>query len=510
MTDDLLFAEERDRVDAARTDSWKVLVVDDEAEIHHITKLVLAGFQFAGRKLEFLSAYSSTEARSILERTSDVAVILLDVVMDGDDAGLRLVKYIRQDLGNPYVRIILRTGQPGRAPENKVIIDYDINDYKEKTELTAQKLFTTMVSAVRSYKDIMTIEKNRHGLEKIIDASARIFELQSLKKFASGVLEQLTSLLNIDRDAVYLSLAGFTAVREGDGFVVLAATGRFQDGIGLRLDAFLAPAALARVTEVLDKRNSSYAGNTYVGYIETKTGSQNIIYLEDCPDLSSLDVELIHIYSMNVAIAFENIYLNREIEENHRQLIFTLGDIIERRSRETGHHVQRVSEYARLLATFSGCPEDEADLVCVASAVHDIGKVAIPDVILNKPAKLDPAEYEVMKAHAALGAEMLKFSKRDLFVAASVIALQHHERWDGTGYPSGLRGGEIHPYARITAIADVFDALTNDRVYRDAWPVEKAVGYIKAEAGTQFDPDLAATFLARLDELLPVRERFPS
>lgn len=510
MTDDTpLFPEGGGAKRAARPEAWKVLIVDDEEEVHHITRLVLSGFSFAGRKLDFLSAYSAEEARGMLSSAKDIALILLDVVMDGEDAGLRLVRFIREELRNPFVRIILRTGQPGRAPESRVIIDYDINDYKEKTELTAQKLSTSIVSALRSYRDIMTIERNRQGLEKIIESSAHIFEYQSLKKFASGVLEQLTGILNLDRDALVLGMGGFTATMEGDGLVALAATGRFAAGVGLRLDAFLAPEALARVAAALESRASSWDDSVYVGYIETKTGSRNIIYLEDCPELSSLDVELINVYSMNVAIAFENIYLNREIESTHRELIFTLGDIIERRSNETGRHVQRVSEYARLLAVLAGYGEDQADTVSVASAVHDIGKVGIPDLILNKPAALDREETETMRRHADLGAQMLSFSKRELFASAASIARQHHERWDGTGYPDGLSGESINVFARITAIADVFDALTSDRVYRKAWTVEEALRYMRENAGKIFDPSLCAIFFDHIGSFLEIRDRLP-
>lgn len=494
-------------VAGAEPNGWKVLIVDDEDDVHHITRLVLSTFSFGGRSLDFLSAYSSTEAKQVLAEHPDVAVILLDVVMDGEDAGLKLVRYIRETLGNSFVRIVLRTGQPGMAPENKVILEYDINDYREKTELTAQKLYTTMVSAVRSYRDIMLIERNRHGLEKIIDASARIFELQSLKKFASGVLEQLSGLVTLERDALYMGMGGFTATKEGEGFVVLAASGRFQDAIGKRLEDFLPARGMDRIRQAMDSKSSSYADSVYVGYIETKTGSQNIVYLENCPGMGALDSELVNIFSMNVGIAFDNIYLNREVEEDYRSLIFTLGDIIERRSQETGHHVQRVSEYARLLALLSGRTEEESDLVAVASAVHDIGKVAIPDVILNKPGPLDDKEYAIMKGHSALGAGMLAFSRRDLFQAAATVASQHHERWDGTGYPVGLAGDDIHPYARIAAIADVFDALTNDRVYRPAWTVDRAVAYFREHAGSQFDPALVDIFMSSLPDFLEIRGR---
>ncbi len=510
QNDSMMFADESCKDLPVTQGLWKVLIVDDEEEVHHVTKLVLSDFIFNNRKLEFLSAYSEAEARNLLNRHNDVAVVLLDVVMERDDSGLKLVRYIREELKNHLVRIILRTGQPGRAPESNVILEYDINDYKEKTELTAQKLFTTMVATIRSYRDIVTIDRSRKGLEKIIHASSRIFEVQSLKKFASGVLEQLCSLLNMDNDAIYSTMSGITAAREDDGFTILAATGIYQHGIGKRIEEVLSEPAQKLIYSAYKSHESIYQSNMYAGYIETKSGSQNILYLDGCFNLNELDLELIRIYCVNVAIAFENIYLNQEIERNHQELIFTLGDIIERRSQETGNHVKRVAEYARLLSELAGLDEVESEMIFVASAVHDIGKIAIPDMVLNKAGRLDNAEFEEMKRHTSYGAEMMKFSRRKLFKLALTIAEQHHEHWDGSGYPKGLKGEEIDISARIVAIADVFDALTSNRVYRSAWEVKDALQYIQDNIGKQFDPELAQKFLENIDQFLTIRAAFPN
>ncbi|MCX7023564.1 MAG: DUF3369 domain-containing protein [Spirochaetes bacterium] len=499
----LVFADEKTQAPVRRDDHWTVLIVDDEAEVHHVTKLVLTGFSFMNRPIRFLSAYSGAEARKVISENTEIAVVLLDVVMEDEGAGLALVKHIRDELKNPYMRIVLRTGQPGYAPEGRVIVEYDINDYKEKTELTAQKLFTTMVSAIRSYRDIMTIEKNRRGLEKIIDASAHIFEIQSLQKFASGILEQLTSLLNIDRDAIYFNVGGFTAVLEENGFRVLAATGRYAAMIGKHVDEILEPGSVRLVARSVEERRSLYENSAYVGYIETKSGSKNIIYLDNCAGLTSIDIELINIYCINVAVAFENIYLNRELEETQKELIFKLGEVIENRTQDTdtNDHVKRVAGLVRFLALKRGLSEDEAELVSVASAIHDIGKIAIPDSILLKPAKLSSTEFGIMKEHTAFGRRMFEHSKRSLFGAATVIAYQHHECWDGTGYPTGSAGEDIHVYARITSVADVFDALTHKRVYREgAFRLEEAVDYIRSQSGKQFDPELVEIFQAYSDE----------
>ncbi len=147
--------------DSSGKQKWKLLIVDDDPEVHNITRLVLKDFSFEGKPLEFISAYSEADAKIVFNRYPDIAVILLDVVMEEDDSGLRFIKYIRSELKNQSVRIILRTGQPGQAPEARVVIDYDINDYKEKTELTAKKLYSSVVTSLRSYRDLQIISMSK-------------------------------------------------------------------------------------------------------------------------------------------------------------------------------------------------------------------------------------------------------------------------------------------------------------------------------------------------------------
>ena len=181
---------------------WRVLVVDDDVEVHAVTRLILGKMRYKGRGIELLSAHSGAEARRVLESESDIAVVLLDVVMETDDAGLRLVAVIREELGNMATRIILRTGQPGQAPEEQVIVDYDINDYKAKSELTAQKLFTAVVAALRSYETIIALEKTRKGLEKILESTNALFQVHSLQQFAAGVLTQLSGFLGCQPNGI--------------------------------------------------------------------------------------------------------------------------------------------------------------------------------------------------------------------------------------------------------------------------------------------------------------------
>ncbi len=201
------------------------------------------------------------------------------------------------------------------------------------------------------------------------------------------------------------------------------------------------------------------------------------------------------------------IELNNEIQETQRELIYTLGEITENRSNETGNHIKRVAEYTAILAKYSGF-EADIDTIKIASTMHDIGKIAISDAILKKPGKLTEEEFDKMKEHALIGYNIFKNSKRPILQAAAIIAKEHHERYNGKGYPYGLVGEEIHPYGRIVAIADVFDALGSDRVYKKAWDLEKIYTLLRQERGQHFDPKLIDIFFEHLDEILAIRNKF--
>jgi response regulator RpfG family c-di-GMP phosphodiesterase len=288
---------------------WKVLIVDDEEEVHVVTRLALEEFEFANRRLQLISAYTGAEARRILAANRDIALILLDVVMETEQSGLEVARYIREQLKNRFVRIVLRTGQPGQAPEHKVITDYDINDYKEKTELTRQKLFTTVYTSLSSYRDLMALDGNRRGLVKVIEASARIFELRSVEYFAEGVLEQLTSLLYLDQDAMVIMSSGLAAEKQNGSFGVVAATGRFRQYIGQDLRGSIHPTVLERVQEGLRAKGSRFGEDYYVGYYQTDSGVEHILYVSANSPISVPDRNLIEMFARNVAIAHENVRL---------------------------------------------------------------------------------------------------------------------------------------------------------------------------------------------------------
>ncbi len=200
--------------------------------------------------------------------------------------------------------------------------------------------------------------------------------------------------------------------------------------------------------------------------------------------------------------------LNEEIQATQREVIHTMGSIGETRSKETANHVIRVAEISLLLARKVGLSEAECDEIHDAAPMHDIGKVGIPDSVLNKPGRLTEDEYKLMKTHSQLGHEIFEYSERPLLKAVSIIAQQHHERWDGNGYPLGLAGDDIHIYGRIVAVADVFDALISPRCYKAPWPAQRVYEYFQNSAGTQFDPTVVAALTDNFDQALAIVKRY--
>lgn len=493
---------------------WKILIVDDEPDIHTVTKIALGRFEFDGKGVEFLHAYSGEEAKQFIASHDDIALVFLDVVMESDDAGLKVARYIREEAKNHFVRIVLRTGQPGQAPERDVIVNYDINDYKEKTNLCSDKLFTVTYSGLRGYRDIMAVEQSRKmlehhrsGLEKIIDASAGLFKTRSLHDFANGVLYQIASLLHIEEQSVLVKSSNCTVQRVEEKFEILAGTGP------LASSEFESPDIPEPIYALLERacmeQRSILEGDIFVGYFPTSSSDTNLIYVEKVGQVNDLDKQLLEVFSHNISIAFENLQLNKEIYETQTEIIDTLGEVVENRSKEAANHVRRVSHLSKALALWAGESKEDAQQLLMASPMHDIGKVAIPDRVLLKPGKLDAEEWEVMKTHVNIGHDIFARSKRPVLKAAAIVAGQHHEKFDGSGYPNGLAGDDIHIFGRIVALVDVFDALAHKRCYKEAWPLEKVIDVIKEERGRHFDPRLVDLFLKNIHEVKQIMNKYP-
>ncbi len=306
---------------------WKVAVIDDDPAVHDGTRFALSDYTLNGQRLEILSASSAAEGRELLARHPDVAAVLLDVIMETDSAGLDLVHFIRSTLKNETIRIILRTGQPGQAPERRIIVDYDINDYKAKTELTADKLFTSLTAALRSYQQLQRMVETRRGLEMIVDAASTLYDFKSMQRLAEGVLTQIASLLNVD-------CAGILVLRESgqtnDSFSVLAGSGCYSRFIGPAGSNGLDPALREVVHDTLHRCGHQFQGQRSVLYIRTGSGRELVVLLECSKQLSDTDRALVQIFGSRLSVAFDNVILYEQLQQAN----IHLEDRVRQRTRE--------------------------------------------------------------------------------------------------------------------------------------------------------------------------------
>jgi signal transduction histidine kinase/CheY-like chemotaxis protein len=297
---------------------WKIAVIDDDQAVHDGTRFALSDYSLNGVGLEILSAYSAAEGRILMRDNPDIAAVLLDVIMETDVAGLELVEYIRNEIHNETVRIILRTGQPGQAPERRVIVQYDINDYKAKTELTADKLFTSLTAALRSYQQLERMMQTRRGLEIIIDAASTLYDFHSMQRLAEGVLTQLASLLNVD-------CAGILVLRDDgssrrDDFSVLAGSGCYSRFIGKAGSKSLDTDLRLMVEAAFKRRKHEFVDHRTVLYVRTGSGREVVVLLQAERQLSETDRSLVEIFGSRLSIAFDNVILYQQLNEANTQL----------------------------------------------------------------------------------------------------------------------------------------------------------------------------------------------
>ncbi|MEE7449684.1 histidine kinase [Methylobacterium radiotolerans] len=297
--------------------AWVIAVIDDDPAVHDGTRYALASYTLDGRGLEILTARSAAEARVLLAERRDVAVVLLDVVMETDNAGLELVDYIRRDLRQETVRIILRTGQPGQAPERRIIVDYDINDYKAKTELTADKLFTSLTAALRAHQQLKRLDETRRGLEIIIDAAPMLLDHKSMQRLAEGVLTQVASLLNV-------ACAGILVLRETaapqERFCVLAGSGCYGHYAGREPAWPLEERVQPLVERAFAERRHSFGEHWSTLYLHTASGSEIVALIEADRQLSETDRSLIALFTSRLSIAFDNVILYERLQQSNADL----------------------------------------------------------------------------------------------------------------------------------------------------------------------------------------------
>jgi response regulator RpfG family c-di-GMP phosphodiesterase len=489
-------------------ETYKIIIADDDEEIHRVTKVILKYFNFEGRGIDFIDTFSGEETKIALAENPDTAIIFLDVVMEESDSGLKVAKYLREELKNSLTRIVLRTGQPGEAPEEEVIRIYDINDYRLKTELTVKRLHTTLYSSLRNYRDLQTLEKNKKGLEKIIRASAKLFEHNTLDDFLVTILNELSQfnydpieMLYIREENAILS-DGMVILEQSAQNKVIAATGKYEHFINQEIESI---GELNYINKWINNRESSddlihTLDNGFIIESRGKSHSNNYIYIDG--NKEDLDLQLINLFLSNFSIALDNYILNNMLQSTQKEIVFALAETVECHFEETGSHIKRISEMMYQFALCNRYSYGECELLKLASTMHDLGKIAIPDNILKKPGSLTVEEFEIMKTHTNHGYRILRKPGLPIIKMAAEIALNHHEKFDGSGYPAGKKGLDIPLNARMMAIVDVFDAMTHKRVYKDAVPMQETIAYINNGKGKHFDAELVDVFMSNLDKIL--------
>ncbi|MEW6991178.1 DUF3369 domain-containing protein [Colwelliaceae bacterium 6441] len=299
--------------DDAKEWPWKVVIVDDDQEIHKVTKMTLSNFEFEGRKLEFINLYSGEEAKNYFSKHDDISLVFLDVVMESNHAGLNVVKHIRETLNNHYTRIVLRTGQPGNAPENDVIRDYDIDGYKSKTELTVSSLNHAVFIALRSYRDLIRIQNYQKGLEALIHSIVHLKEIEDVMELSSAILTQIKYVLNAENTHLIIKepqAYAFTHSKTKAWNIAMDDTQAvFVDK--KRLEAKDSP-LVKIVHQAFSEKSSVISPPYFCHYYCSHKGTETVFTLKHQEKLNRMSLKLINLFSNNIALIIENLLLTQE------------------------------------------------------------------------------------------------------------------------------------------------------------------------------------------------------
>lgn len=487
-----------------------ILIVDDEEDVHSSTILTMKRFVFEGKSMRFFSAYSALEARELLSKSDRYSLILLDVVMETESAGLDLARYIRQQLKNRFSRIILRTGQPGIAPEQSVIRDFDIDGYKSKAEIRKQDLESSFYISLRAYRDICQLQKHREILEQVIESIASISQIGDLFNFAGAVLAQIKLVLNISSTKMLVESPETFAISQMEERLNMFSTNGSDVKILQHGDMNKLPKHEKEIFEnALKVKKNFHENNHYVYYHHSERGYDTIFAFEINHKLEKAEVDMIDLFLRNVLLSYENLLLVNAYEETQELAITLLGGTMESHSKETGDHVVRVGLFAALIAKLYGQDKFFCERIRLAAQLHDVGKVGVPDYVLKKEGPLNDDEWREMKLHVTKGWDILQGLDNAIIKMATNLVLDHHEKWDGSGYPNGKKALNISIEGRITAIADVFDALCSVRCYKEAWSLEDAKKEIIKGSGSQFDPELCQLFVDNFQMFSDINNQYP-
>lgn len=452
-----------------------ILIVDDNAKNIQLVANVLKSTD----RYNIFFATSGQKAIDLLVQES-YSLILLDINMPGLD-GYQTAKIIQEDESTCHIPIIFLSANANKESIKKGF------EYGGKDYITKPFDESELINRVKTHVELF---QAKQALQYEVNNTKVLLEQYKLAVDAGASV----SKADLDGNITYVN----------DKFCELCKYSR-EELIGQNHRIFRSPDVADAVYK--DLWDTIQSKKTWNGFVKNITKYGDYYYFEATiiPILDA-DNNILEYISIRTDITKE-IELKNDIIATQEEVLRTLGELGEWRSQETGDHVKRVSLYSEVLASAYGCTQEEVDLLKMASPMHDIGKVVIPDKILLKPAKLTDEEYEIMKQHTTYGFEIFNKSTHALLQAAALISHEHHEKWDGSGYPRGLKGDQIHLFGRITAIADVFDALSSDRVYKKAWTIDKSLEYLKEEKEKSFDPKLVDLFLENIDAILQVKQQ---
>lgn len=458
------------------THKENILIIDDNVKNIQVAANVL-------KDTDLYTVYYATNAEAGIEQLQkkEFALILLDINMPGLD-GYETADIIRSNPKTKNIPIIFLSA---KADEESIGKGFEHGGQDYVTKPFSQN---ELIHRVKTHVELFLAKKALHSRAK---------ESQVLMEQYKAAIDVSSLVSKTDNKGI------ITYVNEP--FCEISQYSK-EELLGKSHRLIKHPNTPKKVFEQMWETITHK--KVWKGTVENraKNGSSYFVEATIIPILNHLG-EIVEYISVRTDIT-KQIKAKDQIISAQKEILYTLGEMGEMRSNETGDHVNRVALYSELLAREYGMDSEDVEMFKMASPMHDIGKVAISDAILLKPGKLSDEEFVEMKKHATIGYEIFKKSSHKMLQMAATISYQHHEKWNGSGYPNGLKGEEISICGRITAVADVFDALSNDRVYKKAWPLDEVIAYMKNESGKAFEPRLIDILLENIDAIIDIKQRY--